>query len=293
MWNVQSKSVKAGRLLGVSLLGFSLALTLGLVSGCNNAEVEQLKQENATLKAELDLLKQAQSQTVTADPAASTPSPTTGQYPNPSPQAFKDVTAEVPGAEMINDLALLKVFEGMGDTFKPYEPITRGEYVTWLFKAYNAEHPANQQIRMSPSFKVPFTDLKPTDPSYPYVQAMANAGFSVGYDNKTFKPNQPITREEMIHIKYGTDGDEQYAAVSGQFADWDKVDKRYTHDIYADSSLFGDDGPKGGNIMRAFGPIKSFKPKETVLRSEAAATLWATDHRSRISADQVLGRSSQ
>ncbi len=274
-----------------ALLMAGLALTLSL-SGCsllgNSGELKTLKDENEKLKAQIAQLQQQQTQT--AAPSADTETPTNTHYLTPSPQAFDDVTHDIPTADMINDLAQLKVFDIEGRQFKPAEPITRGQYIIWLYKAYNAQHDPSKAIRMSPGYTLPFSDITATHPAYKYVQAFTNAGFSVGYDAKSFKPDKPITREEMIAIKYGVDGNEQYSTINPGFSDDAQIDKRFLAAIYADYSIFNKGGPRGGNVARAFGAIKSLKPKTPVLRYEAAGTLWQTDHRGRNTADLVLGR---
>lgn len=284
------------RTIALSVLPLTFFVTLAGVSlsGCKNPEQEKLqeklkvdyevlKQENERLKSELETLK-AQAPSKTTEAPAS--------YPAVSPQAFQDVTSDVPTAELINDLALLKVFDGIGTEFKPFQAITRGEYIIWLYKAYNAQRSPDKQIRLSPAFAMPFTDLAESHPAYKYVQAFANAGFSVGYENKTFGPDKPLTREEMIAIKHGVDGGEMYSNIPTEFSDDKLIDKRYHNDVYSEG-IFKNDGPKGNNIMRAFGPVKTFKPKEKVLRYEAAATLWQTDHRGRVSAGIALGRTDK
>jgi hypothetical protein len=284
--------------IALSLLPMTvlMALTSLSLSGCKNSEQEKLKVdyevmklENERLKSELESLK-AQTASATQQAAASpSGSGSATSYPAVSPQAFKDVTSDVPTADLINDLALLNVFEGMGTEFKPFQPITRGEYIIWLYKAYNAQRSSDKKIRLSPAFAMPFSDLAESHPAYKYVQAFANAGFSVGYENKTFGPDKPLTREEMIAIKHGVDGGEMYSNIPTEFSDDKLIDKRYHNDVYSEG-IFKNDGPKGNNIMRAFGPVKTFKPKEKVLRYEAAATLWQTDHRGRVHANIALGR---
>ncbi|MCA9788268.1 MAG: S-layer homology domain-containing protein, partial [Cyanobacteria bacterium HKST-UBA05] len=112
---------------------------------------------------------------------------------------------------------------------------------------------------------------------YKYVQALSNAGYSVGYEDGTFRPNAALTREEMIGIKVGLDKgkrvqpDRSMMNYVWKFSDGDKVDERFTGYIYQDN--YGG-GKKGNNIQRAFGKIGTFKPTQPVLRSEAAATLW-------------------
>jgi hypothetical protein len=270
-------------------------------SSADSEALEKLKTENTALKQQVaDLQAQLHPTTTSSLPPSSTPSSTTpssGPTPDsnasgfltPSPQAFKDVGSDVPTADMINDMAQLKVFEGMGPEFKPYQPITRSEYITWLFKAYNAIRPAEKHIRMSPGYAVPYSDILPSDPAYKYVQAFGNAGFSVGYEDKTFKPNKILTREEMIAIKHGVDGGEMYSNVPTNFSDDKLIDPKYHNSVYSDE-IFKDDSPRGNNIRRAFGAIKAFKPKEQVQRYEAAATLWQSDHRGRVTADLALGR---
>jgi hypothetical protein len=285
--------------LSVLPLAFLMTLTSVSLSGCKNAEQEKLKidyevlkQENERLKSELATLKTQV--TASTSQATQNTSATEGatSYPAVSPQAFKDVSTDVPTHELINDLALLKVFDGIGTEFKPFQPITRGEYIIWLYKAYNAQRSPDKQIRLSPAFTMPFSDLAESHPAYKYVQAFANAGFSVGYENKTFGPDKPLTREEMIAIKHGVDGGEMYSNIPTEFSDDKLIDKRYHNDVYSEG-IFKNDGPKGNNIMRAFGPVKTFKPKEKVLRYEAAATLWQTDHRGRVTTGIALGRTEK
>jgi S-layer homology domain len=266
-----------------AMLAASVSLT-----GCQpgpNKQLEELTAENIALKKQLETLEEKCAADSATLPAGSSliENPQT-----PSPAAFSDVDASVPTAEMINDLAQLKVFEGMA-TFDPYKPMTRGEYVIWLFKAYNAQHPAEKQIRFDPGYTVAFADIKPSHAAYKYVQAFSSAGFSVGYDDKNFKPDKPLTREEMIAIKHGVDGGEMYSNVPTNFSDDAAIDKRFHNSVYSDE-IFKDAKPRGNNIMRAFGPIKAFKPKEIVQRYQAAGTLWQTDHRGRVTADTALGR---
>ncbi|MBY0402340.1 MAG: S-layer homology domain-containing protein [Cyanobacteria bacterium] len=256
-----------------------------------------LKQQVADLQAQLHPTTTASNLPVSSSASSSGMAPSNGPAPDtnaggfltPSPQAFKDVGSDVPTADMINDMAQLKVFEGMGPEFKPYQTITRSEYITWLFKAYNAIRPPEKRIRMAPGYAMPYTDILPSDPAYKYVQAFGNAGFSVGYEDRTFKPNKILTREEMIAIKHGVDGGEMFSNVPTNFSDDKQIDPKYHNSVYSDE-MFKDDSPRGNNIRRAFGPIKAFKPKEPVQRYEAAATLWQTDHRGHATADVALGR---
>ncbi len=252
-----------------------LALSLVGLTGCNkgysttNAELEAMKVEIAALKAENEQLKSVvvvpQAEGLKEDVLA------TGG----STKTFTDLDEELSTTPLIKDLATLGLFDSMGDEFKPYETITRAEYVQWLFKAHNklVRNPEDK-IQLAPTFDPGFTDIDNTHPAFKYVASLASAGYSVGYDDNTFKPEQPITREEMIVIKVGVDAGKNIGSNTSQmkyvwgFSDGDQVDERYTGYIHGDYYV---DVP---NIQRAFGKVGTLKPKQPVLRHEAAATLW-------------------
>lgn len=252
------------------LVTVSLASGLLLMGGCSKsmdadiAELEQLRTENAQLKAQLAAL--------------STKAPEKASARAASGNTFDDL-ADYSTRELIEDLATLGVFDDLHGSFEPDKPITRGEYITWLYRANNAIRPSAEHIRLAPQIQPKFSDLKPEHPAYKYVQALANAGYSVGYEDGTFKPDQPLTREEMIAIKVGLDvgavsPDPSQMAYETKFSDASQVDKRYTGYILKDRYI---GGKVGGNIERAFGALKTFQPKAPVLRHEAAATLWQLD----------------
>ncbi|MBX9951542.1 MAG: S-layer homology domain-containing protein [Candidatus Obscuribacterales bacterium] len=220
-----------------------------------------LEAENRTLKLELEA---ARSQVKTAVDAGSTQC------------TFVDLK-DAPAASMINELKQLGVFAGEGNSFKPNQAITRAEYCHWLFNAYNALMPEEKQIRLNSSASQFFSDCAADHPLYPYVQALAAAGYSIGYEDKTFHPDQPLTREEMLGIKLGVDVGKtldpwrsQMEAV-WKFSDGKEVAERFTGYVHQDYYV---SGPHGSNIQRAFGKIGALHPKQSVLRGEAAATLW-------------------
>ncbi|MEM7593975.1 MAG: S-layer homology domain-containing protein, partial [Cyanobacteria bacterium P01_A01_bin.83] len=111
-------------------------------------------------------------------------------------------------------------------------------------------------------------------PAYKYVQAFAHSGHSVGYPDNTFKPDLPITREEMIGIKQPLDAGtpDQPGNNIWNFNDFDQIDPKFVPYIYLD--YFIRSRGEGSNIQRAFGSIKSYKPKEPVLGYEAIGSIW-------------------
>ena len=179
-----------------------------------------------------------------------------------------------PNKEMIIDLKNLGVFDNLGWDFNLLEPITRGECMALIYYANNAVRSEENHLRLAPSFDPGFTDIDSSHPAYKYVQALANAGYSIGYPDNTFKPDQPITREELIGIKVPLDiGTQEYRDRNDwDFNDYEQIDRKFKSDINYDDDRI--QGEKGSNIQRAFGSIKSFKPKQAVWGYEAAATLW-------------------
>lgn len=262
-----------------------LAGTLAL-SGCTEktydgmtpeqmqAELQSLRQQNQELQNKLNQAGEC---------AANAPSVELKSV------SFTDIDS-VPTKGFIQDLGMLGVFGNAGTEFKPYQPITRGEFITWLFNSYNALMPDNKKLRLDPGLKPVFKDVPKDHATYPYVQALSNAGYSVGYQDGTFRPDKPITREEMIAIKLGLDGIKPEATDYGvDFTDKEQIDKRYRGYVWSDMYSFKA-GPFGSTIQRAFGNIRVLKPKQPVLRHEAAAALWQFENWN--SAAEKLGNKS-
>lgn len=282
-----------------------LAASVSILTGCGGqsetekaqivtlqAKVQQLEQDNTQLRSKLASAESVQTLLTTmakASPAAQAPvatplsersqntgsneSGTAGSANHPK---FTDL-AETAQRPMIEELSAIGLFDGSSNNFEPDKKISRGEYAKWLFNASNALLPLDKQIHMAPSAPPFFSDLNASDPNYKYVQALANAGYSVGYDDKTFKGNQPITREEMISMKVGVDGGKTFEPYRGQmafvwkFSDSKDVDERFTGYIHQD---YYTSGTYGSNIQRAFGKVGTFHPKTAATRAEAAGTLW-------------------
>lgn len=260
------------------LYGAITLFTSGCIqNSCPEAEqVVQLEAQNSALMAEVKLLKE-QLAIATPDEAEENSRSVPGESDSkPDATSFSDLDEALPTTAYVRDLNALGVFDEIGSEFQPYEPITRAEYITWLFKAQNAiTEKDNEKIRLDPNFDPKFSDIDSSHPAFKYVASLAKAGYSVGYEDGTFKPDELLTREEMIVIKVGVDvgktikPDINYMNYLWKFSDGDQVDSRYTGYIATDHGL------RDPNILRAFGKLGTFEPQEPVLRHEAAATLWS------------------
>jgi|GEM_PF-4145959 len=76
------------------------------------------------------------------------------------------------------------------NSFKPNQSITRAEFVTLLTRLFTIDPAANDAS---------FTDIQ-NSWAKDAITAFANAGLINGYSDGTFRPNQKISREEMVVI---------------------------------------------------------------------------------------------
>lgn len=168
--------------------------------------------------------------------------------------------------------------------FKPNAEISRRDYARWLVAANNQIY-ANQsarKIRLAAATDQPvFQDVPASDPDFGAIQGLANAGLipsplSGDSTTVTFRPDAPLTREDLILWKVPVDLRQALPNASIDtiqqtwgFQDAAKIDPKAMRAVLADyqnSDL--------SNIRRAFGYTTLFQPKKTVSRAEAAAVLW-------------------
>ncbi|MBF2065781.1 MAG: S-layer homology domain-containing protein [Calothrix sp. C42_A2020_038] len=168
--------------------------------------------------------------------------------------------------------------------FEPNKVITRREYARWLVAANNAMYASNpaKQIRAaSESAQPAFSDVNKTNPDFPVIQGLAEAGLipSPLSGNSTevlFRPDAPLTREQLILWKLPLDTRAALPAANLEavkqtwgFQDAGKIDPRALQAVLADFQ-----NGEQSNIRRVFGFTTLFQPKRPVTRAEAAAALW-------------------
>ncbi|MBO3460836.1 S-layer homology domain-containing protein [Aetokthonos hydrillicola Thurmond2011] len=168
--------------------------------------------------------------------------------------------------------------------FQPDKILTRQEYARWLVAANNAMYANNpaKQIRLASESSQPaFSDVPKTDPNFPAIQGLAEAGLipSPLSGNSTavlFHSNAPLTREQLILWKIPLDTRQALPSANLDtikqtwgFQDAAKIDPQALRALLADFQ----NGEKS-NIRRVFGYTTLFQPKKAVTRAEAAATLW-------------------
>lgn len=154
-------------------------------------------------------------------------------------------------------------------------PVRRREYARWLVRTNNllfSDRPT-RQVRLGEGAS-PFRDLPSDDPDFPEIMGLVNAGIVARAEE--FRPDDPLTRQEMIHLKIPFDLGQSPPLTSRQqvqalwsFQDTDQISDYALRAIAADAQL----GDKS-NIRRCFGFTTIFRPQQPVTRTEALASLW-------------------
>lgn len=78
--------------------------------------------------------------------------------------------------------------------FMPEKIATRGEFVMLAARAFIYE------VMPYKAAKYSFIDVTPDNPSAPYIEGLYRAGIVKGYGDGTFRPDKPITLEEIATI---------------------------------------------------------------------------------------------
>ena len=126
-----------------------------------------------------------------------------------------------------------------------------------------------------------FQDVPSTDPDFGVIQGLAEAGLipsrlSGDATAVLFRPNAPLTREQLILWKVPLDtrgalptASTEAVRESWGFQDVARIEPRALRALLADFQ-----NGEQSNIRRAFGYTTLFQPKKPVTRAEAAAAVW-------------------
>ncbi|MHC5735744.1 S-layer homology domain-containing protein [Nostoc sp.] len=108
----------------------------------------------------------------------------------PPPIAFNDVPNNFWGRRFIDVLSSRSILKGFPDySFRPNQPVNRAEFAAILQKAFDQE-PSKTAIA--------FQDVPAKFWASPAIDQAINAGFLKGYPKKTFKPQQNISRVQVL-----------------------------------------------------------------------------------------------
>ncbi|UKO95846.1 S-layer homology domain-containing protein [Nostoc sp. UHCC 0870] len=193
-----------------------------------------------------------------------------------SSTSFTDI-AGFPGETEIRQLAELGVLETTSGQFKPQASITRGQFVSWLVKTYNQLH--KKPITIPQNTRSAFPDLASSHPHFNFIQAAYNAGFLAGFDDGNFRPDDILTREQMIALKTTLDSTgrdnrspaalRNFIGKTKGFSDVEQISERYLSHIAFDLG----NAASGRNFARVYGTTRIYAPQKAVTRAEAAVLL--------------------
>lgn len=186
----------------------------------------------------------------------------------PVKEVFTDLTEEFDFAvEAIQDLYNRGIMEGVGNNkFDPAGEFTRAQFCKVMVESLGYE---------LVEYKGSFTDVKAGDWFADYVQTAFDNGLFTGYTDGSFRPNQPITRQEMAAVA-------GRAAVIAGKVDQAKMDKFVMEKSdFLDKDAVADWAEHEVAWLEAQGVFKEialeyFEPEKVINRAEAAVVVYNT-----------------
>lgn len=132
---------------------------------------------------------------------------------------FSDVSDDHWASKEIESLVERGIISGYPDgTFKPEELVNRAEFTTMLIKALNKQDATFEKVNN-------FSDIKSCFWAYDDILRSAQEGLVVGYPDRTFKPDQTITKSEATSIisKTVEDFEADSENILEKFVDYKKI----------------------------------------------------------------------
>jgi S-layer homology domain/Glucodextranase, domain B len=158
----------------------------------------------------------------------------------------------------ITELSTLGVIEGYpDDTFLPENPITRGEFATWLTRA--------RGIKIKKPLKDVFYDVPKEHWRAPFIKALVDAHLMTGLSSDNFGIDKPIKRSDAVSILVNAYHMKTSGAPKGQLFPDVKKNSKYFRAIEA--------AYDNGLVIGYPGNSKLFAPDKDMKRSEAVILL--------------------
>jgi hypothetical protein len=84
-------------------------------------------------------------------------------------------------------------------TFRPLQAMTRQSAAAMLYELHDA-YDGGGEVEPAPCTEAPFPDVPMHHPLCPYIREAADAEIFRGYDDGTFRPTQPISRQTAAAV---------------------------------------------------------------------------------------------
>ena len=193
------------------------------------------------------------------------------------PESEKAITSfsDVPGNHTfkteIDFLAGTGITTGYADgTFRPSQPVLREQMAAFLFRL--AEYYVGTiEVELPPTS--PFVDVSPSHAFYKEMVWLRDLGITTGYADGTFRPSQPVLREQMSAFLCRFDSGtpctdlEVYGVVAEQVFFDVPPSHTFFNPVYFMAGLGISTGYDDG----------TFRPSQPVLREQMAAFLYRYD----------------
>lgn len=135
------------------------------------------------------------------------------------PEDFPDYISSAWHADAINYAVNNSIMQGTSDgKLEPDRFITRAEFVTMVNRVFNTYNKANLE---------PYTDMTSTDWHYDNIAKGVQMGIIKGYNDRTMRPEEPITRAQAMVIIAHTMGLDTGSKIdlskfidAGQIEEW-------------------------------------------------------------------------
>ncbi|MDO4917790.1 MAG: ExeM/NucH family extracellular endonuclease [Rothia sp. (in: high G+C Gram-positive bacteria)] len=182
--------------------------------------------------------------------------------PAPNVKGFKDVH---PGDAFYSDISWLGqtgITTGWDDgTFRPQDQVARNQMAAFFYRL------AGSPEYIAPATS-PFKDVATTDPFYKEISWMAQQGIAKGWDDGTFRPNEPVHRGAMAAFFYRLAGSPYYVAPkTSNFSDV-KTSDLFAKEVSWLASCGITTGWDDG----------TFRPQDAITRDAMAAFIYRFDH---------------
>lgn len=182
--------------------------------------------------------------------------------PPVEPMAFPDVSADHWAKSVIDRLSAQRWLQGFPDgSFRPEQPITRAEFAAQIAQAFS-------ELPLESSESIRFRDVPETHWGQTSIQRAVQAGFLSGYPDQTFRPDQPVSRVQvMVAISSGLDLETDVTTDGAlpAYQDRDQVPD------WAISSL---GAAIQSGLLADVGQITHLRPQAPATRAEVAAILY-------------------
>ncbi|RRD96109.1 S-layer homology domain-containing protein [Clostridiales bacterium COT073_COT-073] len=190
-----------------------------------------------------------------SNPGPGGPAPGKPAQQNPKTEIVKtDMKKEDKKPEVISEKNEKSYISGYPDgSIRPNAEVTRAEVMAMISKFKGYDVTDNSQPK--------FTDTQ--DAWYnKFINAVVKAGLSKGYEDGSFKPENPITRAEFVHLLIQLYQTADYMPVEPSFTD---VDQNH----WAKHSI---DRAYQVGLIKGY-EDKTFRPDQTLSRAEAVVIL--------------------